>query len=87
MLKPHGYKEGKKYPLAFLIHGGPEGAWNDEWGNRWNPQVFAAAGFVGMIFFSNVNRFSFKGYGLNSDYGESYGINGKILMLSTCALK
>jgi dipeptidyl aminopeptidase/acylaminoacyl peptidase len=49
ILKPHGYVEGRKYPLAFLIHGGPEGAWNDEWGNRWNPQIFAGAGFVGNL--------------------------------------
>ena len=55
--------EGKKYPLAFLIHGGPEGAWNDEWGNRWNPQVFAAAGFVGMIFFRMSIVFYVKAMG------------------------
>lgn len=35
LLKPFGFEEGKTYPLAFLIHGGPEGAWNDEWGLRY----------------------------------------------------
>ena len=34
----------KKYPLIVLIHGGPQGAFSDNWGYRWNPQVFANAG-------------------------------------------
>lgn len=38
-LKPRGWKEGdkKKWPVAFLIHGGPQGAWEDQWSTRWNP--------------------------------------------------
>ncbi|KAL1843736.1 hypothetical protein VTJ49DRAFT_117 [Mycothermus thermophilus] len=36
----------KKYPLAMLIHGGPQGAWNDSWSTRWNPAVFAEQGYV-----------------------------------------
>jgi dipeptidyl aminopeptidase/acylaminoacyl peptidase len=35
-----------RHPLVVLIHGGPQGAWNDSWGYRWNPQIFAAAGYV-----------------------------------------
>jgi len=46
LLKPFGFDASKKYPLAQLIHGGPEGAWLDSWSYRWNPQIFAAAGFV-----------------------------------------
>ncbi|KAK0525655.1 Dipeptidyl-peptidase 5 [Tilletia horrida] len=46
ILKPPGFKASKKYPLAVLIHGGPEGAWTNAWSVRWNPAVFAAAGFV-----------------------------------------
>lgn len=38
--------EGVSFPLAVLIHGGPEGNWNNAWSTRWNPRVFAAAGFV-----------------------------------------
>ncbi|CAK7266550.1 hypothetical protein SEPCBS57363_002146 [Sporothrix epigloea] len=37
---------GKKYPLALLIHGGPQGAWTDSWSTRWNPAVFAEQGYV-----------------------------------------
>ena len=36
----------KKYPAVFLIHGGPQGAWVDGWSYRWNPQVWAAYGYV-----------------------------------------
>lgn len=46
LLKPLNFDPTKKYPLLVLIHGGPQGAWNDSWGYRWNPQVFANAGYV-----------------------------------------
>jgi dipeptidyl aminopeptidase/acylaminoacyl peptidase len=44
--KPASFVETKRYPLIVLIHGGPQGAWNDAWSYRWNPQVFASAGYV-----------------------------------------
>ena len=37
---------GKKAPLLLLIHGGPQGSWEDAWGMRWNPAAFAARGYV-----------------------------------------
>ncbi|MGI8810972.1 MAG: prolyl oligopeptidase family serine peptidase [Pyrinomonadaceae bacterium] len=46
LLKPANFDASKKYPLLVLIHGGPQGAWNDSWGYRWNPQVFANDGYV-----------------------------------------
>ncbi|MGC8795180.1 MAG: prolyl oligopeptidase family serine peptidase, partial [Bryobacteraceae bacterium] len=46
LLKPHGFREDRKYPVLFLIHGGPQGAWDNNWGYRWNPQVFSGAGYV-----------------------------------------
>ena len=46
IIKPNNFDPGRKYPLAVLIHGGPQSAWNDNWGYRWNPQVFANAGYV-----------------------------------------
>lgn len=36
----------KKWPLALLIHGGPQGAWADSWSTRWNPAVFAEQGYI-----------------------------------------
>jgi dipeptidyl aminopeptidase/acylaminoacyl peptidase len=46
LVKPAGFQAGRKYPLIVLIHGGPQGAWNDSWGYRWNPQIFAGQGYV-----------------------------------------
>lgn len=39
-------RKGKKLPLAFLVHGGPEGAWTDSWSTRWNPNIYASAGYI-----------------------------------------
>jgi dipeptidyl aminopeptidase/acylaminoacyl peptidase len=46
VVKPSDFDPGKKYPLLVLIHGGPQSAWNDSWSYRWNPQVFANAGYI-----------------------------------------
>ena len=36
----------EKYPVAYLVHGGPQGAWGDSWSTRWNPAVFAEQGYI-----------------------------------------
>ncbi|HEV8487819.1 MAG TPA: S9 family peptidase [Blastocatellia bacterium] len=59
LIKPANFSPTKKWPLIVLIHGGPQGSWNDSWSFRWNPQVFASAGYV--VFTPNP-RGSF-GYG------------------------
>jgi len=46
ILKPPSCDAKKKWPLAFLVHGGPQGAWEDAWSYRWNPQAWAAQGYV-----------------------------------------
>lgn len=46
VVKPSFYEDGKKYPVAYLIHGGPQGAWTDAWSTRWNPAVFAEQGYI-----------------------------------------
>ncbi|EAW06401.1 dipeptidyl peptidase DppV [Aspergillus clavatus NRRL 1] len=43
---PENFDKSKKYPLAFLIHGGPQGSWADSWSSRWNPKTFADQGYV-----------------------------------------
>jgi len=43
--KPDGFQPGRKYPVVFLIHGGPQGSWNDSWSYRWNPQTWTALGY------------------------------------------
>ena len=49
IVKPNNFDPSRKYPLVVLIHGGPQGAWNDNWGYRWNPQVFANAGYIAFM--------------------------------------
>ncbi len=46
ILKPPFFNPDKKYPMIFLIHGGPQGAWSDDFHYRWNLQMFAAKGYV-----------------------------------------
>jgi dipeptidyl aminopeptidase/acylaminoacyl peptidase len=46
ILKPPGFDATRKTPLVFWVHGGPQGAWLDSWSTRWNPQVWAAQGYV-----------------------------------------
>jgi dipeptidyl aminopeptidase/acylaminoacyl peptidase len=46
ILKPPGFDAAKKYPLVFWVHGGPQTAYRDAWSTRWNPQVWAAQGYV-----------------------------------------
>jgi dipeptidyl aminopeptidase/acylaminoacyl peptidase len=46
IIKPPGFDASKKWPLAFLVHGGPQGAWEDGWSYRWCPELWAAQGYV-----------------------------------------
>jgi dipeptidyl aminopeptidase/acylaminoacyl peptidase len=46
IVKPPFFDPNKKYPMIFLIHGGPQGAWEDDFHYRWNLQMFAGAGYV-----------------------------------------
>lgn len=46
LIKPVGFDPNKKYPIAFLIHGGPQGSFDDRFHYRWNAQTYAAAGFA-----------------------------------------
>jgi dipeptidyl aminopeptidase/acylaminoacyl peptidase len=46
LVKPPDFEGSKKYPVKFLIHGGPQGAWGDDWSYRWNSELFAANGYV-----------------------------------------
>lgn len=59
LMKPPGFDPAKKYPVKFLIHGGPQGAWSDSWSYRWNPELFAATGYVVVA----VNPHGSTGYG------------------------
>ena len=59
LLKPPGFDPSKRYPLVYLLHGGPQTAWLDLWHARWNYQLFASRGYV----VAAVNRHGSTGYG------------------------
>ena len=71
IVKPPDFSPMKKYPVLFLIHGGPQGAWGETWSYRWNPQVFASAGYLVVM----PNPRGSTGYGqkfiddINGDWG------------------
>lgn len=49
VMKPWNYEPGKKYPVAFLVHGGPQGSFGNGWSYRWNPQTYAGAGYAAVF--------------------------------------
>ena len=71
MMPPPNFDPAKKYPLKFLIHGGPQGAWGDAGSYRWNAELMAASGYVVVM----VNPRGSTGYGqafidgVNGDWG------------------
>lgn len=44
--KPANLAAGAKAPIAFIVHGGPQGSMGNSWSYRWNPAVFAGAGYA-----------------------------------------
>jgi dipeptidyl aminopeptidase/acylaminoacyl peptidase len=46
LVLPPGHREGARHPAAVLVHGGPQGAWNDAWSARWNAMLYAAQGYA-----------------------------------------
>jgi dipeptidyl aminopeptidase/acylaminoacyl peptidase len=71
ILKPPNFDPNKKYPVKFIVHGGPEVPFGDEWSYRWNFELFAANGYV-VVF---INFHGSPGYGqkfidaINGDWG------------------
>jgi dipeptidyl aminopeptidase/acylaminoacyl peptidase len=71
IVKPPFFDAGKKYPVKFLIHGGPQQMFGDEWTFRWSAQLFAADGYVVVM----INPRGSPGYGqafiddINGDWG------------------
>jgi dipeptidyl aminopeptidase/acylaminoacyl peptidase len=49
VMKPWNAEPGRKYPIAFLVHGGPQGSFGNGWSYRWNPQIYAGAGYAAVF--------------------------------------
>src|SRR5215203_117996 len=71
LVKPANFDASKKYPLVVLIHGGPQGAWSDNWGYRWNPQMFANQGYV--VFMPNPRGSTGYGQKFVDDVSADWG--------------
>jgi len=71
VVRPPGFDPARKYPLVVLIHGGPQGAWNDAWSFRWNPQLFAGAGYV--VFMPNPRGSTGFGQAFTDDINGDWG--------------
>jgi dipeptidyl aminopeptidase/acylaminoacyl peptidase len=59
VVKPIDFDPNKKYPVAFLIHGGPQGSFGNSFHYRWNPQAYAGAGYAAVM----VDFHGSTGYG------------------------
>lgn len=81
LVKPPSFSDSNKYPLVMLIHGGPQGAWMDNFHFRWNAQMFASPGYVVAM----INFHGSTGYGqlfTDSITGDWGGKPYKDIMLS-----
>lgn len=71
LVKPVDFDPARKYPIAFLIHGGPQGSFSNNFHYRWNPQIYAAAGYAAVM----IDFHGSVGYGqaftdaINGDWG------------------
>jgi len=71
IVKPAGFDPGEKYPVAMLIHGGPQGSFGDQFHYRWNPQTYAGRGYAALM----IDFHGSTGYGqaftdaINGDWG------------------
>jgi dipeptidyl aminopeptidase/acylaminoacyl peptidase len=74
IVKPPFFDENKTYPMIFLIHGGPQGHWTDDFHYRWNMQMFASKGYVVVA----PNPRGSTGYGQDFTDGISQDWGGKV---------
>jgi dipeptidyl aminopeptidase/acylaminoacyl peptidase len=58
-MKPWNFAAGQRFPVAFIVHGGPQSSFANNWSYRWNPEVFAGAGY-GVVF---IDFHGSTGYG------------------------
>jgi dipeptidyl aminopeptidase/acylaminoacyl peptidase len=62
VVKPYGFAAAKRFPVAFIVHGGPQGSFQNLWNYRWNAQAFAGHGY-------GVVMIDFHG---SSGYGQAF---------------
>jgi dipeptidyl aminopeptidase/acylaminoacyl peptidase len=81
IIKPPHFDPAKKYPLVFWVHGGPQSAFGDSWSTRWNPELWAAQGYVVTL----ANPRGSVGFGQKFTDEISHDWNGKVIQdLAAC---
>jgi dipeptidyl aminopeptidase/acylaminoacyl peptidase len=71
VMKPWNAQPGQQYPVAFIVHGGPQGSFGNSWSYRWNPQTYAGAGYAAVF----IDFHGSTGYGqkftdsISNDWG------------------
>ncbi|HEX2492411.1 MAG TPA: S9 family peptidase [Steroidobacter sp.] len=48
-MRPAKFDPKKRYPIAFIVHGGPQTSFANQWSYRWNPQTYAGAGYASVF--------------------------------------
>jgi dipeptidyl aminopeptidase/acylaminoacyl peptidase len=59
IVKPYGFEQNKRYPVAFVVHGGPQSSMADMWSYRWNAEAFAGGGYAVVM----IDFHGSQGYG------------------------
>ena len=71
VVKPYGFEPGKRYPIAFVVHGGPQSSLQNEWTYRWNAEALAGGGYAVVL----IDFHGSPGYGqaftdsISTDWG------------------
>jgi dipeptidyl aminopeptidase/acylaminoacyl peptidase len=71
VVKPWNYQKGRKYPVAFIVHGGPQGSMGNGFHYRWNPQTYAGQGFA--VVFIDFHGSSGYGQAFQDAINEHWG--------------
>jgi len=71
VVKPNDFDSSATYPVAYLIHGGPQGSWADTWSTRWNPAVFAEQGYI--VVAPNITGSTGYGQDFTDSIRENWG--------------
>ncbi|MCF7885450.1 MAG: S9 family peptidase [Candidatus Marinimicrobia bacterium] len=74
LIKPPNFNPNKKYPMVYMVHGGPQGAWHNGWHYRWNLELWAAQGYVLVL----INPRGSTGYGQKFKFQISKDWGGKV---------
>ena len=76
VMKPYGYEAGKRYPIAFVVHGGPQASFQNMWSYRWNAQALAGGGYAVVM----IDFHGSPGYGQSFTDSISQDWGGKPLV-------